>query len=101
MVPENKIIISDLTEHFKSLMAMFKAHGVRNVVTDYPNMHNRLLRKYGIDKHDLKNNYSNILYHRLTHEVIPTLEKKKILKRYRLFDGKWVFVINKRLKMFK
>lgn len=93
MIPDkNKEIVSYLIEHFKEVMSMFKRSGVNNVVTDYPTMHGYLFPKCNME--------NNLLYHKLTHEVVPILEKKNILKRYKV-EGKWFFVINKRLKMFK
>ena len=86
----------ELIEHFQELMKMFKRHGVNNVCTDYPTMIDFLRNKHGIRWED-----QNPLYWQLTHKIVPTLEKKKILMRYKLFDGTWVFVINKRLKIFR
>ena len=88
---KTEIMEEDLMNHFKEF---------NNVCTDYPTMLEYLLPEYG-DGRKLGNFFENhnLIYHKLTHEIVPRLEKKKILKRCKLFDGTWVFIINKRRLM--
>lgn len=85
----SQVLKSVLLEHFKQLMKEFKKVGVSNVVTDYPTML-EFIKKY---LHAEK--YNNKIYHTLTHKIVPELEKEGVLKRLKLYNGTFVFKINK------
>lgn len=82
---------SDLIQHFKETIINYIV-----ATTDYPTMFHYLLKKYKIEQFNSKNNNDSMkLYYALTHRIIPSLEKKGLLKRYKNTGGGWLFVINK------
>lgn len=78
-----------LNEHFKQIKKDFIKAGVKNVVTDYPTMHKFLMEDLHLD-----HKYHNIVYHRLTHNIIPELIKEGVFFRYKTYDGVNYFKIN-------
>lgn len=78
-----------LLDHFKQVMEDFAKSGVSNVVTDYPTMLEYLKKELHAGE-----KYNNKIYYRLTHVIVPELEKEGILQRLKLYNGTFVFKIN-------
>jgi hypothetical protein len=80
---DNKLVKEQLKKHFDGLRIYFKE--VNNIGTSYASMHTFLMDNYEYD--------NNLLYYRLTHTIVPELEKEGILTRYK-HEGSFFFVIN-------
>ena len=78
-----------LKNHFKDVEKDAIELGIKNVVTDYPTMH-----KFLIEDLHLDHKYHNIVYHRLTHNIVPELIKEGIFFRIKSYDSRNYFRIN-------